>query len=315
MADPFSAILGLAGLASQSSWQGAALAKDLENLRFQKRNADRQFRLASAGRTDAYGNKQKYDDLLNEWIVSLTPTQKKITSATEKEQLLSLTEDADRNRQIKVRQKKRGDEAAKDYTTALSEFRYQKPPSEKATRGEFQQMLAGISEAKARKTGTELTRDALRQGRGNFVPQIVQSVNDEIGGDLAENILKARQLGLAETGQREQSHASKYLPLLQQLQSTMDMGGDMPVRMTELPEQLSKQQDANQALILKALENAADNIGGASATTSKHLAAGGADLRGLSSILSSGGGGKSQAPAYSLTSKDLQGLLEGSGSF
>ena len=103
---------GIASTAINAGWQQANYNLNLENLRWQKQQGERQFKLASAGRTDAYGNKQKYDELLNEWKLNMTPTQNKIVKAGESEQLRSLTEDAARNRMIRVRQALRGDHAA-----------------------------------------------------------------------------------------------------------------------------------------------------------------------------------------------------------
>lgn len=281
---------GLAGAAINSSWQGANLQLALENLRWQKQMGERQFKLSSAGRTDAYGNKQKYDEALNEWILDLTDTQKKITQAGEKEQLLSLTEDAARNRKIRTRQAKRGDQAAKDYDTTLAKYKYEQPKGEDRIRGELQSLLQGISDAKGGKALENVSVQAVRQGRGAMLPQLIRASHQDSSRDWAENLLKSRTMGQGEAQQRSQAHESKYLPALQALQTTMDMGGDMPPRFSDVPNRMAQEQGQQQSLMVQALNSMMANANAAQSQVTKAASDGGIDMKGLASMMSAGGG-------------------------
>jgi len=309
---------GLAGAAINSSWQGANLALALENLRWQKRQGDKQFRLSSAGRTDAYGNKQRYNEYTNEWELELSPTQKKIVTAGEAEQLRTLTEDAFRARRIKERQAKRGDMAAEEYLDKKGEYLYRGPEDEKTIRGQLQGLLQGASNEKTQKSVTELGRDAIRQGRGAMLGQILKAGWDDTNAAWSENLLKARTMGLQESMQRSQAHESKYLPVLKQLQETMDMGGENVAKYSDVPNRMAAEQGQQSQLMLQALQNAAGNVNSAQGQVTKAASDGGIDLKGLAGMIGAfGGSGKRMAGGQTDTFSDKQykQMLESTGSF
>lgn len=283
-------LLGLAGAAAQSGWQGLGMAIQLQNMRNQQRNADRQYRFAGAGRTDAYGNKQSYDDLSNEWKILLSPTQERITKAGEREQLLSLTEDAERNRSIKKRAAERGKQAGKDYNEVLQGFRYDKPASEASIRGDLTELLAGQVETSSRKGNAEAIRQAIRQGGPSQITSLTKATNDDIGAELPKLLLQAKQGAMQEKQGREQAFSSKYMPVMQQLAQMMDQGGDMPVRMSTTPDELRAQQGQQANLILQALQGGSQLESGAAQAAGKQAGASGPDLRALASMM--GGVGK-----------------------
>lgn len=285
------AIAGIAGSIINSGWQNLNYQLALENLRWQKEQGRKQFRLASAGRTDAFGNKQRYDDALNEWILNLSPMQKQIVTAGEREQLRSLTEDVERNRKIRQRQAKRGDDAAKDFTKFRAAYLYDTPKDEKRIRGEYQALLQGASEDAARDKMKLLSTHALRTGRGALLPTILGKGNDLVASDWSSNLLKARQMGLQESQARTQAHESKYLPLLRQLQETMDLGGDMPARFSDVPQRLAGEQGQQASLMLQALQNMATSANAASQNVTKAVSDGGVDLKGIASLIGAAGGG------------------------
>lgn len=312
MAEMLGAVTGLVGAGLSAQAQQTANLINYMNLQFQKQNAAKQFRLSTAARGDAYGNKQRYDDILNEWIMSLTPTQNQIIKAGEKEQLLSLTEDARRNRAIKEQQRERGIDAGKDYHRVLASFRYGGPKSELAIRDELTNLLAGVTREKAGKNKTELIRAAMREGRGGDTAAILKAFDDDMGSSLAANMLQARQMGAQEYAQRTAQHTQNHLPVLQELQRLMDMGGDSQLRFSDTPQQLAGLQQQQFAGIASALQNEAGNVGGAY----KNLAASmgkSPDLSGIAKSLGSmGGGGRkqqsqySQQPAYSVMQPQYQ---------
>jgi hypothetical protein len=91
-------LVGLIGAGLQYSAQQEANQIAWANLNFQKQQGAKQFRLSTAGRSDAYGDEQVYDPATNTWKINLSPTQNQIINAGQREQLQSLTHDAVNNR-------------------------------------------------------------------------------------------------------------------------------------------------------------------------------------------------------------------------
>lgn len=292
----FGLLGGLAGGAMQMSAAQTAAVMQWMNLQFQKQNADRQFRLSTAGRTDAYGNKQSYNPLTDEWELALSPTQGKIIKAGEAEQLRSLTEDAARNRAIKVRQAERGTQAAGDYNRARLGFMYDQPKSAKSTESDLAALIAGQQQEARKGTQAGLIRQALRLGRGGDVAQIIRSTDDTLGGSLSDTLLKARQGGLQENATQMQQHAQMYLPELQRDAALMDQGGDMPLRFSDQPDKLAAMQGEQYKGILQALQNESSNVGGAynglSTTYAKNFPSMWGSLGKGQGSAGSGGGGR-----------------------
>lgn len=256
----------------QAKQAGVDLAA--QNLNSQRRNADRMYRLGTSTHTDAYGNAQRYDDALNKWITELAPMQQRLVKAGEREQLLSLTEDAARNRDVRRRAGSRAEQAGQDYGKARAEFTYGGPKSEGATRSELLDLLAGSADA-TRRRSMDAT-NALRTEGSMPVPSS--------GEPLADIILKARQGALGETGTRTSAHASKYLPILQNLSQTMDAVGDAPIRFSSTPQEMSARQDSMAQLMQSALQTGGQLTGNAGQNLSKLMFQAGPDMRGLASM-------------------------------
>lgn len=301
MAEMIGGVLGagasLAGAALSAQAQQTANIINWMNLQFQKENARKQHRLSTSARGDVYGNKQKYNEALNEWIIALTPTQEKITKAGEKEQLLTLTEDAQRNRAIREQQRARGVEAGKDYNRVLASYRYGGPKSELAIRDELTNLLAGVTQENAGQQKTELIRAAMREGRGPDTGQLLKVINDAAGKNMAANMLTARGQAAQEYSGRMAQHQSQHLPLMAELTKLMDMGGDAAIKQPGLAGDMSALQQQQFAGIQAALQNEASQVGSAY----KGLAASSAkapDLSGVAKALSGigGGGGRSGRP-------------------
>jgi len=283
---------GLAGAALQAQAQQTANIINWMNLQFQKRNADKQMRFSQAARGDAYGNKQSYDEILNEWKIALTPTQSKIIKAGEQEQLKSLTEDAARNRAIKRQQRERGLEAGKDYTKVLADYRYGGPKSELAMRDELTSLLAGVDQEQSGKMKADVMRAALRENRGDDVASIIKGFNDASGKTMASNMLQARQQAATEHAAREQQHMARTLPVMAELTKLMDMGGGPLLPMSETPGALANLQQQQAAGIGAAYQNEASNVGGAFGQLAKSMGQS-PDFSGIAKSLASiGGGGK-----------------------
>src|SRR6478609_8805364 len=174
-------LLSLIGPAIQSGHQ--SLAAQMQWLQFQdaKRRADKNERFAMATRSDAYGNKQKYDELNNEWSQTLTPLQAAILKAGEKEQYLTVTEDAQRNREIKRAASDRGKEAGKDYKRVLADFRYNQPKGEATIQNELNAISGSTANADAKSAQAKAITAALRAGQGALIPTLIKKTDDAVG--------------------------------------------------------------------------------------------------------------------------------------
>lgn len=306
------AITGLIGAGLQASNQAAQIQQQWAALQFQKQQAAKQNRFAQAARTDAYGNKQSYDDILNEWVIALTPTQKQITQAGERENLLSLTEDAPRNRRQKQRAEKNALEAGKNYQTALAGFKYDQPKSERATRDELEHLLMGGRTQALNDQKGIIARQALRLGKGADLAKIIKATDDQYGQEIPELMMKAREGARTEHAQRMQQHNQQYMPEMQMWQEMMAAGGgDAQIKFSDTPQALASQQGQMAQTIQAAMQSEASGVGGAMQGLASAMGKS-PDLSGVASSLSkmggsgSAGSGSRGSTKYSLTAKGSQ---------
>jgi hypothetical protein len=299
------AITGLIGAGLSASAQANAQSIQMQQLMFQKQQAAKQERMSQAARMDAYGNSQYYDPLTNKWVVKLTPTQKQITTAGEGEQLRSLTEDAQRKRQLARRQEQRSLQAESPYNEAIQHYMYDKPPSEDSIRGELETLMAGANQDQAKKQQDTLARQALRLGRGADIPRLIKATDDNLGQAINSMMLQARTGARDEAASRRQQHDQTYLPEIARFQQLIDDGGGQSEqRFSNVPQQLDAIQGQQASQMAQAIQAATSGV--ASAYNGLATAAGKSpDLSGLTKAFS--GGGKSSATKtsgkanYSLT--------------
>lgn len=257
------AITGLIGAGLQAKAQAEQAQIQWANLMFQKQNAAKQQRFAGAGRSDAFGNKTSYDDILNEWKIALTPTQKRITQAGETEQLRSLTEDAARNRRQKERSEKTALQAGGEFQDALARYKYDAPASELATRDELERLMLTGNKQRAKDNQGIIARQALRLGKGADIAKIIQKTDDELGKDSPNIALQARQGALQERGARIQQHQT-ILPELQNWEQLMAAGGgDAQLKFSNVGQELQAMQGGMANAIQSAMQSGGAAIGGA----------------------------------------------------
>lgn len=256
----------LAGIASALAQNAATQAQTnlgYQNLAFQKQNARDQRQLATAGRTDAYGNRVDFDDVLNEWITQLTPTQQQLLKAGEREQLLSLTEDAAQNRQLRRQQFARSQQAGDVYDKLLADFLYEEPPSEESIRGDYQRLL-GSEEERATREGAEvLGGQALRLGRGADIQSIIKNVAETLGRGAGQRAIAARTGAFGESQSRESAHLSEFLPALRQFAGIQDAVGQNAPIFSDVNQQVQGTQGEMLRAIASALGRESSQVGGA----------------------------------------------------
>jgi len=309
-------LIGLAGtgLGMLSSQNAAEVS--LANLMYQRQAADQANRLATATRTDAYGNQMRYNPATNSWETILTPTQKGIVGAQEQEQLRSLTEDATRNRQLLEEARQRGFQAAPDYAKAVAGFRYDEAPSRAADEDKLASLLSLQNQEASGKQTQGIGRTLLRQGRGADLAAVVKSADDAQGQNIGGNLVKAYQASIPQYAQDVQQRQSRYLPVIKQLQETMAGGSSAPPRFSTTPQDLNNIQSGQLNAVLSALHSGAAGVGSAYAGAAKAIGDTAPDLKGLAAIITAGKSGRNNQAQYGLvpnTSGDMSGGDVGSG--
>jgi hypothetical protein len=301
------AITGLIGAGLQASSNATSQEIAMMNLMFQKQQAAKQERLATATRTDAFGNEQFYDAGLNKWVNKLTPTQSQIIHGGEQEQLRQLTEDATRKRELERRQEQRSLGATRPYNEAVVRYQYDQPQGEASIRNDLETLMLNANRNTAKQNQDTLAREALRLGRGADIPRLIKSTDDELQGQVANAMLQARQGATQEASARRTQHEQVFLPEIAKWAAIMDDGGaGGGGQFSNTPQQLDAMQGQQESLMMQALKNASSEVG--SAYKNLGAAAGkSVDLSGIKfpSLGNLGGGGKSKSSggqqAYSLT--------------
>lgn len=285
--DPASLISGIAQA------QTGAQANEIAwlNLQFQKDQADKQYDLATATRTDAYGNTVSYNKALKKWEIVLTPQQQQILGAGEKEQLLSLTEDAGRNRDVRRRAGARGAAAEEDYNDALMGYRYDQPKSQEADFGELSTLLAAGQESNANQAASQIGRQAIRMGKGESIPEIIKASDDYLGQHMPDYILQAREKARSEHAQDVQLHDAQYLPELSHFEQTEnDVPGTTPI-FSQAPGSTAATEQSMLSSIAGALAQGSAGVGGAYGALASSIANSAPHISGLSFNGSFGGEG------------------------
>jgi hypothetical protein len=264
MAEIAGALVGLIGAGLQYSAQQEQAQIQLMNLRFQQQMARQQQRMASATRTDAYGNTQRYNQATNTWETDLTPTQRSIVGAGEQQQLKQLTEDATRNRLILEEQRQRGLEAIPDYQKALAGFRYDQAPSRAADEDKLFSLMSLANQDAVGGDRQAIGRTLLRQGRGADYATFIKSMDDAQGQNIGANLTKAYQESIPQYAQDVQQRQQHYLPLLDQLQKTMAGGmSSAPNPYSTVPQELNAIEGQQAQAIQSAMASGASAVGSA----------------------------------------------------
>lgn len=288
------AITSLVGIGLQAQAQAQQLNFQYAQLIWQKQRAREQDRFAQAGRQDAYGNETVYDRGLNKWLTNLTPMQKEIMQAGEKEQRLQLTKDAPEARKIRTAVQKRSKEAIEPYTQAVNAYRYAQPPSEASIRNDLTQLMATNLMAKSKADQALLMRSAARLGTGAKAEEIINAVDQQMGDKQKNTLLQARQGAVQEAAARQAAHEAKYGPQIKMWADLMAAGGNIPdmpkfSQSGDLSTAISNQNQAMQQAFRAGTEGVSGALGGVASAAGKSP-----DFSGLAKILASikSGGGK-----------------------
>jgi hypothetical protein len=242
--DPLSGLLAGGTAIASIIQSGNAYDQQQKNIEFQKWLANEELKMGKASRTDAMGNTVRYDPGLNAWVTDLSPTQRALSKAGEHEQLLSLTDDAAKNRNIRERAYTRGQTANDDYNRARADYAYGYNPSEGAITNDISDLLL---RSRSGKVGNDGPNKFLRQ-RGNL--PVINSGAGNTGGvsGVADALLQARQAAIGERGQRQQQRTAR-LPEMQSLAAMSDAGGGGNVSFPNFDKLFASEGDQSKQLL------------------------------------------------------------------
>lgn len=280
-------IQALANFALQNRARNEQMALGRESLDFQKDQAREGRELATSTRTDAYGNEVSYDNILKKWNVTLTPQQEAILRAGEREQLLSLTEDAERNRNTARRAERRAVQADDIVDLLMAEYQYQRPPSEGAIRDELSGLLATTNQVETERAKDILGGQALRTNNSAALPGIIAAFEQAFPERVAQNELRAREGARAESASRNASHENIYQNAIRALSSLSQSVPAMGQHFSATPGQTQNVMSQAIAQLMNAVQSGSAGVGNAYAQLTS--AAGNApqiDLSGIQSGLS-----------------------------
>lgn len=282
----------ISGIAqAQAAAQAAAV--QMRALQLQKRIADRNNRLATAPRTDAYGNKQGYDDLLNEWTLDLTPQQQQIITAGEQEQFKTLTEDAARRRRLHQSQEQRAGVASDAFDETFANYKYDQPRDSKAIQGDLERLTGSERSRAAAEVASAMARQATRLGRGGDIAGIMKGSQDALGEGLASSMLQARDAARSEATTERGLHEQEHLPKLQFLAGLMDQVGSNSPMMSGTPDAMGALQADQIGRMMSANQQESSNVGGAYSALAQTIAS---SAPRFSFSLPMGGGGQKEKP-------------------
>ena len=202
------AITGLIGAGLQAQAQADQLQFQYAHFNWEKQRANTQDRFAQASRSDQYGNVTGYDPILNKWDVKLAPTQKEISDAGQKEQLLQLTKDIPAARKIKEAVQQRAYDAKEPFLRASLGYQYDQPPSEDSIRSKLTELMASNEMIKSKADQALLMRQAARMGHGAKAADIINANDLALGNEqrVKDKMLQARTDAMKEFAARTSLH-------------------------------------------------------------------------------------------------------------
>lgn len=256
------AITGLIGAGLQYQAQQDQLQEQYAALNWQKQRADQQDWFAQAGKVDQYGNKTGYNRALNQWDVTLSPEQKQISDAGQKEQLLQLTQDAPAARKIRQAVQQRAEYAKEPFNTAQLGYQYDQPDSPEAIQSKLTGLMATNDMVKSKADQALMMRSAARLGQGAKASEIINATDQALGNSQNQNnrMLQARQDALKEYAGRQQLHEQQWGAPMKMWGDLMTQGGDLPnIQKMNVADTTGAQQQA----MLQAFNSGTQGVGSA----------------------------------------------------
>lgn len=181
-----------------SQAQGNAQGIQSQALAQQQANAQQQYELATATKTDPYGNKLIFTPGVG-WHYDLTEMTSGLIHAEQGEELKNLTEDAKRNRDFRARMDAMGREGGQEFDRTLNEYRYGDRPNENESVADLTREIMLARDRGSREAQNTIGRQAIRGLANPNVLQTLMRQNQEgLGSSLEEAVLRGRRLGKSE---------------------------------------------------------------------------------------------------------------------
>ena len=167
---------------------------------------------------------------VNIWTTDLAPTQKEISDAQQKEQFLSLTQDAPAARKVRQAIQQRAEEAKVPFQRASVGYQYDQPPSEEAIRSKLTGLMATDQMLKSKADQALVMRSAARLGRGAKASDIINATDQSLGNaaTTSNRMLTAQQDALKEFAARQQLHQQQWGDPMKMWGDLMAQGGNIP---------------------------------------------------------------------------------------
>lgn len=229
--DPFSAATGLAsaGLTlfgqmqqqKQAAVQAALMQRQLNQ---QQRIADQQMELQTAGTRTARGDTTRYVPGVG-WIEELSPGSRLLQGASDKEQLLRNTEDANRSREGRRQNFARRQEESSAADTLLREYRGVQGRSRAGVEGALAERNLAAVQDPLDSTRQAVQMQALRSGSGaaNVLDALSQRGRLGTRSALAEARVQAPQVYEDEQSSRKSNTLNQYNTLATRASNTDDV--------------------------------------------------------------------------------------------
>lgn len=144
-------------------------------------------RNAAADRTDVYGNRTFYDPTTSGFKTSLSSPQ------------------TDLVRGYNTNEKARTDALGE----AIAKARFSNPTNEASIRSELTGLMTDADAQKLSTIQDAVGRQAIRMGQGGSIPALIKAIQDQLGSQLPQTLLNARNQAASEFQTRENGRVSR----------------------------------------------------------------------------------------------------------
>lgn len=271
----FSGVMGLAGniagaraqsRAADQNFMAQLLAqqrqRDIANkqLRFQQEQAERQFDLSTATRTDALGNRTVYDEY-DGFSTELAPLVQAIVNAQMAEQQRTLIDDAATNRLARGRQDSRSKTFDRLFNNVIGRLDYEQPQdmTERYIADEMAKTLyRAESDGGAR---GDAAVQAVRQGSPELLKYIMKDDNNN--RSLMADLIEARQRGQEMGRQTRTDPEGSIISLAAQLAAAADGAPQAALRFADQTSGPDSARASALQGLLNSIGSESRNVGGA----------------------------------------------------
>lgn len=256
------ALMSGLGVAAEASAIGGQQNLGWANLFEQRRSNREREKLAKSARTDPRGNRVYFDPTFG-WQIDLAPGTQQILDAEDRETLLSLTEDAARNREAARRMEGRSEEADELFEELFNEYRYRPKKSEAEYVGDAQREKLLARRKGSDEAAAAINRALIRQGNSSNVGAVFNAARDAEADEFEEVLLGGKRQGIQDFLNIEGGKDQALQQELGFLEAIANNVTNMPQRFTNRAGELSGTADDATSELLSVLAQSQGNEQGA----------------------------------------------------